>query len=233
MTKSFIVDLNIPEDTLAALKKYGNVYFTQALPNVYNPVNSHPDIQIFFADKNTAFTTEHLEEYYRNILPQNICVRGIGENLGCRYPENVLFNIASFGRYIVCNTKYASSDILNYYINANKTIISINQGYAKCNICIVSDDAVITEDKGIYNELIKYDIDVLLINPGIVKLNNFEYGFIGGASGLINNDVIGFIGKIENHPQFEEIRNFICKHNKKYVSLGNGGLADFGSILMY
>lgn len=230
MTKSFIVDLNIPEDTLSALKTYGNVYFTKTLPNIYEPINSHPDIQIYFADKSTAFTIDSLTEYYRNILPDNVQIRGIGQKPGHSYPKNILFNIASFGKYIVCNRKYASRDILNYY--TDKTVISVKQGYAKCNICMVSDNAVITEDKGIYNELIKYDIDVLLINPGKVKLNNFEYGFIGGASGLINDDIIGFIGKIENHPQFNEIKNFILKYNKKYVSLGNGGLSDFGSILM-
>ena len=231
MTKSFIIDLNIPKDTLSALKTYGNVYFTKTLTNVYKPVNTHPDIQIFFADKNTVFTTEPLENYYRNILPEEIWVKVIGQKIGNSYPENVLLNIASFGKYIVCNRKYASEDILNHY--TDKTIISVNQGYAKCNICIVSDKAVITEDKGICNELTKYDIDVLLINPGGVKLNNFEYGFIGGASGFIDKDTIGFIGKIESHPQFYEIRDFIHKHNKKFVSLGNGGLADFGSILMY
>lgn len=231
MAKSFIVDLNIPKDTISSLKTYGNVYFTETLRNVYQPVNTHPDIQIFFADKNTVFTTDYLKNYYKDIFTGEICVKGIGQKIGNSYPENVLFNIASFGKYIVCNKKYASEDILNYC--KDKTIISVNQGYTKCNICIVSDNAVITEDKGIYNELIKYNIDVLLINPGGVKLDNFEYGFIGGASGFINNDTIGFIGRLENHPQFNEIRDFIHKHNKEFVSLGNGGLADFGSILMF
>ena len=232
MSNSFIVDVNIPKDALKELKKYGNIIFSHKLTDVYYPVNSHPDIQIYFCDNKLAYTTKSLKRYYQNFLSKSIRIEEASENLGSKYPDNVLFNIASFGNFVVCNKKYTSKDIIHYYENTDKNIISVKQGYAKCNICVISDNAVITEDNGIYKELSKNNIDVLLINPGYVRLDKFDYGFIGGASGFIDKDTIGFIGRVENHPQFDEIKDFILKHDKKFVSLGNGGLTDCGSILM-
>ena len=232
MPNSYLVDINIPKDALYDMKKYGKVNFSHKLPDVYYPVNSHPDIQIYISDNKTAYTTTQLKPFFENILPNEIKIEGVREELGSRYPENVLFNIASLGNFIVCNKKYTSKEIISYYEKTEKTIINVKQGYAKCNICIVSENAVITEDCGIYNELKKNNIDVLLIKPGNVKLDRFDYGFIGGASGYIDKNLIGFIGRIESHPQFEEIKKFIHKYNKNFVSLGNGGLTDCGSILM-
>ena len=42
-------------------------------------------------------------------------------------------------------------------------IINVKQGYAKCSICVVSDNAIITADKGIAKAAIQNRIDVLEI----------------------------------------------------------------------
>ncbi len=62
---------------------------------------------------------------------------------------------------------------------------------------------------------------------------DMNYGFIGGCSGLLskNENEIGFLGDIEKHPNFEEIRDFLAKRGKKVVSLSNKKLIDLGSII--
>jgi len=229
----FIVDKNMPISVINELSKTDSVYVTNEIEKMYSPVNSHPDIQIHFLEKNYAFCLAEVYDYYSKILPTEIKLSKISDSAGCGYPDNVKLNIATFGRNVVCNEKYAAIEVLDYYRNNNYRIISVKQGYAKCNICIVSENAVITEDKGIYNTLTDLGIDVCLISKGYVSLKNFEYGFIGGASGLINENTIGFIGSIESHPDYNLIIEFLNKYNVKHISLTDGGLCDYGSILKF
>ena len=229
----YIVDKNIPISVIKKLSQTDSVYVTKEIENMYFPVNSHPDIQLHFLEKNYAFCLAEVYDYYREILPSEIKLSKISGSAGCGYPDNVKLNIAVFGKKVVCNEKYASDEVLDYYRNNNYKIISVKQGYAKCNICIVSENAVITEDKGIYNTLTEFGVDMCLISKGYVSLKNFEYGFIGGASGLIEENTLGFIGSIELHPDYNKFKDFLNKYNVNHVSLTDGGLCDFGSILKF
>ena len=109
--------------------------------------------------------------------------------------------------------------------------INVKQGYCKCSICIVDENSIITSDEGIYKEVIKHDIDCLLIEKGHIDLFELDYGFIGGCSGLINEDTLVFFGNIEKHPNFKEIKNFVSKRNKKIISLSKEKLIDLGSLI--
>lgn len=115
---------------------------------------------------------------------------------------------------------------MKYYEENGYTLCHINQGYAKCSMCVASENTVITEDKGVYNTLLKFpDINALYINSGGVKLNCFEYGFIGGASGLVG-DTICFSGKAP-----KAVTDFLDKLNIKYFECSDLRLEDFGSII--
>ena len=47
---------------------------------------------------------------------------------------------------------------------------------------------MITSDKNIQSVLNKNNVDVLLVDDNKIKLENFEQGFIGGATGLLNEN---------------------------------------------
>lgn len=110
-------------------------------------------------------------------------------------------------------------------------IININQGYAKCSICVIDEAAVITSDSGVYRILRKNNTAVLLITPGSIELKDMNYGFIGGASGCISNFNIAFFGNIGMHPNYKEILNFVSKYNKSVINLSKNLVCDLGTLI--
>ena len=60
--------------------------------------------------------------------------------------------------------------------------ISSRQGYSRCSVCVVSDNAIITADEGICRSAEAHGVDVLKIRPGYIDPPGFDYGFIGGQA---------------------------------------------------
>ncbi len=112
----------------------------------------------------------------------------------------------------------------------NYEIIHVNQGYAKCNVCIAGLNSVITEDNGIYKSVCNTDLNVLKLSSGGVELKNFPNGFIGGASGTINDSLV-FFGNLNNHPQSGDILQFLKENKIKYLNSSDKNLSDWGSII--
>ena len=215
------------------LRNYGDIIFSNTINDLYEPVNTHPDIQIHFFNNSEAICCPELYNYYREKLPKSISLISGNNKAGGGYPNDASYNVAVFGRNLVCNINYTEKIILDYYKNLGYNIINVRQGYTKCNICLIDDNAVITEDDGIYKELISNNIDVCKINSGEIGLRNFKYGFIGGASGYIDKNSIGFLGDIKKHPEFDKINTFSKKYKKQIISLGNSTVTDYGSIISF
>ncbi len=152
------------------------------------------------------------------------------QELGDKYPFDVPLNVAQVGRYLICNPKTASPDILNYSKDIGLEIIPTAQGYTKCSILVLNETSIITEDDSIYNAA--WDkLDVLKIEKGHVNLPGYDYGFIGGASCTVN-DTVYFFGKISAHPDFDRIKNFITSKGLYMTELGHGEtLLDIGGVI--
>ena len=121
----FIVDRNMRKSCIENLKKIDNeIFFSKDCSWVYKPVNTHPDLQIHFADNDLAFVPPELFEYYRSILPDYIKIKIGNKSLGGTYPDNVAYNIARVGKYVVANIKYADEKILDYALKASRLFAS-------------------------------------------------------------------------------------------------------------
>ena len=79
-------------------------------------------------------------------------------------------------------------------------LIPVKQGYAKCSLCIVSENAVITADEGLAYTLCRAGLDVLKIIPGCIRLPGYGYGFIGGCCGKLDAATMAFAGDPLTHP---------------------------------
>ena len=154
----------------------------------------------------------------------------IDEFISNKYPYDILFNIAVVGKNVFANTKYASKTILKYFEQNDYSIHHVSQGYAHCSTCIVTENAIITADKGIANIAQGIGIDTLLINEGHISLPPYDYGFIGGSCGA-TEDSIYFCGSLKYHPDGEGIRAFCQAHGKKVIELCDAPLTDVGGIL--
>ena len=145
------------------------------------------------------------------------------------YPHDVLFNACLVGKSLICNKKTVSKLILDAAEEHNFNVINVPQGYTKCSVCVVSDNAVITSDNAIAKACTDANVKVLTVCEGHISLPPYEFGFIGGASGLCG-DKVYFCGSLNSHPDALSIIDFCRAYGKDTVSLGNHGLLDIGTM---
>lgn len=195
---------------------------TSAHQLLYDAVKFHPDMVIHHIG-NENFIGEN-----ETISALNVC---LGDKIQGIYPYDVLYNAARVGNYLICNRQYTEEKIIEHCHSKNIEIINVKQGYAKCNVCVVSDNAIITSDVGIARAANKHGIDVLFVDDCNVKLKGFAHGFLGGATGKISADKLAVNGNITHHKNCSEITKFANKYNVEIVSLNNGDIEDIGSIL--
>ncbi len=110
--------------------------------------------------------------------------------------------------------------------------IHVKQGYAKCNICPVTERAFITSDKGIATVCAKFGFDVLLIESGFIQLEGFDTGFIGGASFKISQSEMAFTGSLNLHPSKAQIEAFLNRYGVKPIYLTEQEIFDIGSAFL-
>lgn len=176
----------------------------------YDPVNTHPDI------------------FMCSMGPGKQVFFGCPEKIGPKYPENIIYNAACTGKFFIHNIIYTDPDLIEAAGNLEK--INVSQGYTKCNVLIVDENSIITSDVGIHNSCYG-KLDILLIEPGHIKLRHFSHGFIGGASGRID-DTIVFNGNLEDHPDYAAITEFITKRGLDIKYFKDYPLEDIGSIIL-
>lgn len=231
---NYIISPNLPDRKVKGVisnTKLNNidVILPMNIPELLLPERMHADMQIVHLYDNVFICPHYCADYYRTYLKDAVIIEGY-TNLNEKYPDNVAYNVCILGNKIICNIKTADSKLL-YLARQKYDIINVNQGYSKCSVCIVNDNAVITSDKGIALSLIKENIDVLLISEGHIALPGFNYGFIGGCSGKLAPDILYFNGDLSKHPDYIKITEFTKKHNCQCVFDSSFELTDIGSIL--
>ncbi len=225
---SVIVDQRTYQQTIVSLENLGfNIVFAPKNTAVYDSISGHPDITLCKIADGLMAADPGFRSYYSKKLPGSRIIAG-HENAAGAYPGDIRYNAAAVGGVLIHNLKYTDKSILAHF---NRTI-QVKQGYTKCSVCIVSDTAIITSDDGIYGAVKKdANIDVLKIQKGYIELTGMDYGFIGGASGLLEKDLLGFNGDIKTHPDWENIVSFCKNHGVRVISLSNMPLMDIGSII--
>ena len=194
------------------------------------PVRNHPDMLCHHVGGSSwIFYRSVYENNKRAIDELSLDIILADAPQSGKYPANIALNAACVGRYIICAEKHTEG-----LIAANsrfRTLLNVKQGYAKCSVCIVDENSIITSDVSIYNICVKNAIDALLIRPGHIDLQGYDYGFIGGCSGLIGVKLLAFTGDIKQHPDYENIKKFCDDRVVEIISLSQKKLYDYGSLL--
>ena len=193
-------------------------------------VAHHADLSFFFDGNDTLFVASEFAEYGE--ILSRYCKNSvfINKKLGYKYPDDVLLNCVCVGNHFICNKNTVASEVFDKMKNSGYNIINVKQGYTKCSVVPVSENALITDDESIVNACSDAGIDVLKVSKGSVVLDGFDYGFIGGTAGKISVNEILFSGDITTHSDFDKIDLFLKKYNVKAVCFG-GQLKDIGSII--
>ena len=135
-------------------------------------------------------------------------------------------------KYIFLRCVGFSNIDLKYCEENNIKTVNINQGYARCSTLVLNEKALITSDLSIEKALKKDGVEVLLISSGNIILDGYDYGFIGGASGKIDENTVVFLGNVTNHPDYRRIENFCENHNISIkIICKDMPLTDIGGIV--
>lgn len=202
----------------------------KANPLLEDEINSHSDILAFNLGNGQVLLNEGaIGEYELKKL--GIKPIYYKKKISSPYPNDIPLNVAFTGRHIICNSNYSAEEIKAFAQKNNIEIINTKQGYSKCNLCIVNENAIITEDKALACLLKNYQYDVLLISSGDIYLSDAHYGFLGGASCKIAHDKIYFSGDLSAHKDYQAIVNFLKLYNVEPVYNESRKLTDFGGII--
>lgn len=196
-----------------------------------NAICSHADMLLHHLGENRVIIAQKGACYEKELVKNGFQVSYTAQELENKYPKDILLNAARLGNKLICSKKNIDESLTRYCGENNIEIIDVNQGYARCSCCIVNENAVITADSAIYNACQSHNIDALKISAGNIVLKGYNYGFIGGACGLIDKNLMAFCGNIALHPDGEKIAEFLRFHGVDYISLSDGELEDIGGIL--
>ncbi|WP_399387495.1 DUF6873 family GME fold protein [Thermoanaerobacterium sp. CMT5567-10] len=208
------------------------VIMTKKHNSLYEAISFHPDIILHNAGDGHIIIAPGVNKHFVDRLKDlNLDVKFGQTMLSRNYPGNIAYNVARLGDYAFHNLKYTDPILRRMLEEKGVKFIHVNQGYTKCNIAIVDEYSFITSDAGIFKTAVKKGFDCLLIEQGDIKLYGFEYGFIGGASGLIDKDVFCVAGDLRFHRNYLKIIDFLKYKNKEVLFLTSGEVKDIGSII--
>lgn len=231
--KTVVIDYRTDMEILGTLDELGiKTVKTERCVELYDSIQGHPDILMHHIGENFIVMAPNVfDRLAFKLIKKGFAVTKGDTCLSRNYPQNIAYNVLRIGRYAFHNLKYTDRQIRILYEKMNIKAVNINQGYSKCSVCVINEKSVITSDKGIAKELEKYDIESLLIKPGDIRLEKLNYGFIGGATGLISNSELAFTGYVNNLKDYKRIMEFLDLRGISAKILSSKKIIDIGSII--
>lgn len=233
--KTIIVDYRITHKCERALEKEG--FYLIKLPSdpsLPDSVASHPDTVLFFCDREIITTADYCDAaaYVFSDIREDypdIKISFTDDIRSKDYPRDCIMNALVIGKKIFCKSDTVSESILSFAKSREYEIVHTNQGYPACSVLSFGNSAI-TSDRGLGSLLQNNGIKVTLIEQGGISLPPYEYGFIGGASGVVGRKIY-FFGNLEDHKDAEKIKEAIISEGFTPISLSDEGLSDFGGII--
>lgn len=234
--KTLIVDERISLPCERALLLGG--YRVLKLPrdsHLGEAVCSHPDTVLFYADGEIITTAEYCDEALcffsdmREYCPA-VKLSFTADERRASYPQDCIMNALVIGKKIFAKTDTLSIDIKEFAKEHGFTLVHTKQGYPACAVLTFGNSAI-TADKGMAAVLEREGVNVTLVREGYIQLDGCDYGFIGGASGVIG-DKVYFFGDISAHPDGELICDTISRAGYTPISLSDEPLRDMGGMIL-
>ncbi|MBO5945930.1 MAG: hypothetical protein J6Q69_04925 [Clostridia bacterium] len=230
-----LVDNRITDECERALLIRGyNVIRMPAARELSPPMASHPDMLLFYHKGQIISTADYGEvgEYVFTDLrcACDVKMKFTSSTHADRYPRDAILNALVIGDRLFCKRDTVDEAVLSYAKEAGLKIVPTRQGYPACTVLALDESHAITADRGMGEVMRNEGISVTLIEDGDISLPPYEYGFIGGASGVDGNCVY-FLGDVTRHRSYDKIKCAIDEVGMSIVSLGKGPLEDLGRII--
>ena len=234
--KKIIVDKRISDELKEALRSLGlQLIYLEGYSRLGGAIASHPDT-LLFKYKDRIFYPEGYEREHPEVLKEireaakSARLAPLPDDLSSVYPEDTRYNVLVAGGELFLKKTSAAGDILGLEESEGVRINPVKQGYPACSTLSLGNSAV-TADRGLSAELEKRGISVTLIRPGHISLPPYEYGFIGGASFVLESFVY-FFGDFKLHPDAELIEKAIRDAGLVPISLSHAPLVDLGGAVV-
>ena len=193
-------------------------------------VATHPDMSLFKYDEETLIASQESFEYYNEIFKDTkIKVINAGEDPLEKYPGDVKFNALRVGDYLICNKDVCADAIMTRF-DIDKTINS-SQGYVKCSVIDIGGEYFVSDDKYLHEIIKNLGYKSMLLDKGLVKIKDYDYGFIGGASGYAR-DKIFLTGHIKDEVNRCRLEEFAREINKELIYLTEYDIFDIGTLMI-
>ncbi len=231
--KTVIIDYRVDMEIINSLIDLGiEVIKTECCSELYDSIKGHPDILMHHVGgKSLVLAPNIYHKLASKLIKKGLVVTKGDTWLQRNYPQNIAYNVLRIGKYAFHNMKYTDKQIRILYENMNIKFIHIKQGYSKCSVCVINENTAITSDIKIANALEMCNIESLLIKPGDIELIGLNYGFIGGASGLISKSELAFTGNIHELKDYKRIIKFLDIKGITVKILSSKKIIDIGSII--
>lgn len=188
----------------------------------------HADMQCLIIE-DTAFVLSCCQKLAQS-LEDDYHIMLCGDHISGKYPENIPLNACVIGKTLIGMLSSLAPELIEFCHHREYRMVNVRQGYTKCSCAVISDNALITSDNGIFHSLKGTEIEVLKIEEGRVGLCKNVSGFIGGASGYCDHKVY-FTGNIRLHPDYQRIKSFCEMHSAEIITLSDAPLWDIGGIV--
>lgn len=196
------------------------------------PVRSHADMSAYYCGSGELILSGSIyPKCCISDFPSGIKLRRAAAEQTKTYPHDISLNACEIGNNIICRRASTDPVILEYAESRGKRIIYSRQGYAKCSVCVLDEQHIITADSSIAAAVSSAGIDALLIEPGFFRLHGYDYGFIGGSCFKISRDMIAFTGSLDGHSDKGKILEYIEKNGLNTVFLTDAPCLDVGSVI--
>lgn len=211
-----------------------NALFMPDNPYVDDRLSGHADLSVLHLGGNRLLLAPYLKRssFSQQLEDKGFDIRFADIEQSALYPNDAQMNVCILGDKVIYNPKTVPDTMVKYLTIENGAIqISSRQGYSRCSVCVVNDNAIITADEGICRSAKAHGIDVLKIMPGYIDLPGFDYGFVGGASFKISDTKLAFTGGLDRHPDAEQIIEFTSLHNVDIVYITDKPAFDIGGAI--
>ena len=225
----FFINEGTPFEIRTALSRYGICVPLPEFEALPHPVCRHPDMLMASINGNVFIHREYQkgQAILRELgIPFFISESAVKKD----YPHDVALNCFNAGGYLFAKASAVSEEVLARARESKMPVLSVSQGYTKCSTAIIKN-AIATADKGIARAAKSVGIPTLILPPHKIGIEVYDTGFIGGASMTVNENTLGFFGRIEDYPSYEDLKAFFSTVGVEIISLSKEPLFDYGGAV--
>lgn len=196
------------------------------------PVSSHADMIInIIEDRIFCYEDYYLENksIFERAENEGYTLVKCTPPASSAYPDDIGLNALIIGKKIFGNIKHLSRELLDFANEKGYKTVNVKQGYAACSTLVLNNNCVVTADPSIKKAMETHNIEVIFVDDSSIKLDGYSKGFIGGATGVVCDNIC-FFGNPAGLCEYENIHRKIVSLGMKEISIMSGDVYDFGGI---